>query len=167
MSLAADIAWTSVHATVAVYLDQGVLVRGPAGSGKSSLALALLIRAQDIGAFGALVGDDRVRVAGLAGRLLARGVESATGLIERRAAGLVAAPFEPATVVRLVVDMAERGRSWPRMPAEAEESAVICGVRLPRLALDSTQGPADHALAAHERLVAMLANKATPQANFA
>jgi serine kinase of HPr protein (carbohydrate metabolism regulator) len=167
MSLANDIVWTSVHATVAVYLDQGVLVRGPAGSGKSSLALALLIRAQDLGAFGALVGDDRVRVAGLGGRLLARGVENATGLIERRAAGLIVAAFEPATVVRLVVDMAERGRSWPRMPAEAEESAEICGVRLPRLALDSTQGPADHALAAHERLVAMLANKATQQTNFA
>ena len=162
-----DIAWTSLHATVAVYLDQGVFIRGPSGSGKSSLALALLIRAQDLGAFGALIGDDRVHVARVGGRLIGRGIANAAGLIERRAAGLVAAPFEPATVVRLVVDMAERGRSWPRMPDEAEEMADVCGVRLPRLALDSTQGPSDHALATHERLVAMLTNKATQGANFA
>jgi serine kinase of HPr protein (carbohydrate metabolism regulator) len=167
MSLPDDASWTSLHATVAIYRDQGVLIRGPSGSGKSSLALALLIRTQDLGVFGALIGDDRVRVARFGDRLVARGVENAAGLIERRAAGLVAAPVEPATVVRLVVDMAEHGRSWPRMPDKAEETADICGIRLPRLALDSTQGPADHALATHERLVAMLANKATQRANFA
>ena len=51
---------TGIHATAIVYGEMGVLILGPSGSGKSALALALLARAHDAAAFGAIVGDDRV-----------------------------------------------------------------------------------------------------------
>src|SRR4249919_3981593 len=53
---------TSVHATAVIHGESGVLILGPSGSGKSALALALMARATGEGAFGALIGDDRIYV---------------------------------------------------------------------------------------------------------
>ena len=44
---------TGFHATAVVYRENGVLIRGPSGSGKSALALALIARARDAAVFGA------------------------------------------------------------------------------------------------------------------
>jgi HPr kinase/phosphorylase len=142
---------TGVHATAVVYGESGVLIFGPSGSGKSALALALLARARDIGIFGALVADDRVWAQRVGGRLVASGAPQLAGLIERRAAGLVEASHEPAAVMGLLVELSERGRVWPRLPDDPD-IVIVEGIRLARLALDSGNSAADHALAVDERI---------------
>ena len=95
-----------------------------------------MARASDAGLFGALIGDDRIYVRKAQGRLVATGVANMAGIIERRMAGLIAGRHEPAAIVRLAVELTERGRQWPRMPDD-HDGVTIGGVRLPRLALDS------------------------------
>ena len=150
---------TSLHATAVIYRETGVLILGPSGSGKSALALALMARASAAGAFGALIGDDRIFVRRADGRLIAWGAANMAGVIERRMAGLIVVQHEPAAIVRLAVELCERGRQWPRMP-EDHDCLMIDGVRLPRLALDSSLSVCDQALAVEERLAVLTAETA-------
>jgi HPr kinase/phosphorylase len=151
---------TSLHATAVIHGESGVLILGPSGSGKSALALALLARASAAGAFGALIGDDRIFVSKAHGRLIARGATPMAGIIERRAVGLITVRHEPATVVRLAVELCERGRRWPRMP-DNDDHLVVGEVTLPRLALDSDLSACDQALVVDERLAALAAASPT------
>jgi HPr kinase/phosphorylase len=146
----------SLHATAVIHRETGVLILGPSGSGKSALALALMARASGVGAFGALIGDDRIFVRRADGRLIARGSANMAGVIERRAAGLIVVRHEPAAVVRLAVELCERGLRWPRMPDD-HDCLIIAGVGLPRLALDSSLSVCDQALAVEERLAVLTA----------
>ena len=70
---------TSLHATAVVHGESGVLILGPSGSGKSALALALMARASSAGAFGALIGDDRIFVRKVEGQLVASGAANMAG----------------------------------------------------------------------------------------
>ena len=142
---------TSLHATAVIHGESGILFLGPSGSGKSMLALALVARAHAMGLFGALIGDDRIFVSKTHGRLIAWGAANMAGLIERRAAGLITVRHEPAAVVRLAVELSERGRRWPRMPDD-DDGLSVGEVTLPRLALDSDLSGCDQALAVEERL---------------
>jgi HPr kinase/phosphorylase len=148
---------TSLHATAVIHREAGVLILGPSGSGKSALALALLARASAASAFGGLIGDDRIFVRQAQGRLIAWGAANMAGIIERRMAGLMRVRHEPAAVVRLAVELCERGRQWPRMPDD-NDCLIVAGVELPRLALDSSLGVCDQALAVEERLAVLTAN---------
>ena len=147
---------TSLHATAVIHGESGVLILGPSGSGKSALALALMARASAAGAFGALIGDDRIFVRKADGRLIAWGAANMAGVIERRTAGLITVRHEPAAVVRLAVELCERGRRWPRMPDD-DDGLVVGEVALPRLALDSSLSVCDQALAVEERLAVLTA----------
>ena len=147
---------TSLHATAVIHGESGVLILGPSGSGKSALALALMARASAQGAFSALIGDDRIFVSKADGRLIAWGAANMAGVIERRTAGLLAVRHEPAAVVRLAVELCERGRRWPRMPDD-DNGLVVGEVTLPRLALDSGLSVCDQALAVEERLAVLAA----------
>ena len=77
------------------------------------------------------------------------------GVIERRMAGLVAVGHEPAAILRLAVELCERGRQWPRMPDEADGLTV----GEVSLALDSGLSVYDQGLAVAERLAALTAEK--------
>jgi serine kinase of HPr protein (carbohydrate metabolism regulator) len=109
-----------------------VLIRGPAGAGKSQLALGL-VQAADTGLlqFARLVGDDRVHLEARHGRLLVRPAAALAGLIEVRGLGVRRLDYEPVAVVGLLVDLAAEDAE--RMPAASE--AVLLGVPLRRLAL--------------------------------
>ena len=146
----------SLHATAVIYREHGVLILGPSGSGKSALALALMARASEAGAFGALIGDDRIFVRKAHGRLIAWGAANLAGVIERRTAGLIVVQHEPAAIVRLAVELCERGRQWPRMPDD-HDCLIVGEVGLPRLALDSSLSVCDQALAVEERLAVLTA----------
>lgn len=128
----------TAHATCVVLGEAGVLIRGASGSGKSSLALALLDRARLAGGFAALVGDDRVRLARHHDRLVARRHPRVAGLIEvrglgiREAAGLGHAAL-PACVLRLAVDLVAAG---PRLPEPEAGRTRILGLDLPCLVAD-------------------------------
>jgi hypothetical protein len=142
----------AVHASALVAGEAGVLIRGPSGSGKSSLTLALLAAAGARRLFAALIGDDRVVVQPVGGRLLANGAENVRGLVERRGYGLVRQPTEPQAVVRLVVDLTPAGARAPRHPEADELTVGLAGIALPRLLFDDGTDPTARAYAILERL---------------
>jgi HPr kinase/phosphorylase len=137
---------TSVHATALVIGEAGVLVRGPSGSGKSALALALLALAGDRKLFARLIGDDRVSISAENRRILARGAPNIHGLIERRGYGIVETPTEPCAIVRLVVDLVPH-QPGARLPDEDARKAVLAGIFAPRLMFDGGSGPTERAYA--------------------
>lgn len=118
---------TILHASAVIYGTQGILIRGPSGSGKSQLALSLL---QGAG-FVRLVGDDRIRLEAAHGRLLMRPAPALQGLIEVRGLGIRALPFEPVAVAHLLVDLA--AADGARLPEPEAGRLVIEGVPLARL----------------------------------
>ena len=123
----------TLHASAVLLGARAVLIRGPSGSGKSKLALALIESAGTDGRlpFARLVADDRTHVEAVHGRLVARAPEELAGLIEVRGLGVRRLPYERAGVVDLVVDLAANDAD--RMPGPEQCEAEIVGVRLPRL----------------------------------
>jgi serine kinase of HPr protein (carbohydrate metabolism regulator) len=114
------------HQATAVAIDgRAVLIEGPPGSGKSSLALALI----DRGAV--LIGDDAVTLAVAQGRLLASPHRHVAGLIEVRNLGLVTMPVVGAVPVALVLLLD------PCAPRYVEDAELVerAGVALPMLRL--------------------------------
>ena len=79
-----------------------------------------------------LIGDDRVMLENCNGRLIARPHPLAAGRIELRGLGIVREPFEPAGVIRGVVDLAPPGEPSPRYPSECDATTQLRGLRLPR-----------------------------------
>jgi HPr Serine kinase C-terminal domain len=104
---------------------RAVLIEGAPGSGKSSLALALI----DRGAV--LVGDDGVRLEALDGRLIANPPPNIAGLIEVRNIGLLEYPVVSALPVALTL------RLDPDAPRfiEAAEHYALGGIALPLVRL--------------------------------
>ncbi len=140
-----------IHATAVIYRESGVLILGASGSGKSALALAVLALARMSDRFGALIGDDRVWVRAMGGRLIASGARHMAGLIERRSAGMESAPSELAAVIRLFVELSGPNRTWPRWPAERDISALE-GIEVPRIGLNSAASVVDNAISVVDRL---------------
>lgn len=116
---------TILHQASCVALGaRALLIEGQPGSGKSSLALALI----DRGAM--LIGDDGVTLETRAGRVWALPPPRIAGLIEIRNVGLIALPVTEAPVALLVT----LDREAPRLP-EAAQEARRAGLALPAIAL--------------------------------
>jgi serine kinase of HPr protein (carbohydrate metabolism regulator) len=130
---------STIHASAVLVGAHAVLIRGPAGTGKSSLALTLI----EVGAAGRLpftrlVADDRALVEAVNGRLLVRPAEPLAGLIEVRGLGIRRVAYEPVAVVGLVVDL--DAEDAERLPDEALNTTVA-GVSLPRIAVARGTAP--------------------------
>jgi serine kinase of HPr protein (carbohydrate metabolism regulator) len=121
----------TAHASAVALGEAGILIRGPSGSGKSSLALALLTA--DPGRT-RLVADDRVILTVHAGRLVASVPTSIAGLLEIRGQGIRAFPWLSPALIRMVVDLVAANGAT-RMPSQQDGTAEVDGIRLPRLAL--------------------------------
>lgn len=137
----------TIHASAVLAGARAVLIRGPAGSGKSRLALAL-IQAGSSGVlpFSRLVGDDRVHVEAAHGRLLVRPADALAGLIEVRGLGIRRVPFEPVATVGLVIDLAAADAE--RLPKPETAVTKVAGIALPRLAVAPGVDPAGLVIAA-------------------
>jgi len=137
----------TVHASVVLVGRSAVLIRGPSGSGKSRLALALL-EAGHTGVLplARLVADDRVHLIPAHGRLLAAAPDSIRGQIEVRALGIRGVLCEPLALVGLVVDLAAADAG--RLPEEAARTTEILGVILSRLPIGPGEAPLPPVLAA-------------------
>jgi HPr kinase/phosphorylase len=123
---------STIHASAVLVGAKAVLIRGPAGSGKSQLVWSLLNAAtQGVVPFARLVADDRVHVESCSGRLLARPPQALAGLIEIHGLGIRRVEFEALAVVVMVVDLAAGDAS--RHPDAL--STAVAGVTLPRLAV--------------------------------
>lgn len=123
-----------VQANALLVGQAGVLLRGASGSGKSGVTFDLIAFALQRGVFARLIGDDRVELVNRHGRLIARPHPAIAGLIEERGLGIVEAPFEPAGVIRCVVDLIGEGEpACQRLPPQEALQTQLCGVTLPRL----------------------------------
>ena len=118
----APIAW---QATCVAIAGRAILIEGAHGTGKSSLALALLDRGAE------LIGDDGVLLQPIDGRLHAAPHPRTQGLLEVRNLGLLPTPFRATAPVCLVL------RLDPAAPRfiEAPETLARAGIPLPAIRL--------------------------------
>jgi serine kinase of HPr protein (carbohydrate metabolism regulator) len=122
----------TVHACAVLFGSRAALIRGPAGSGKTRLALALIAAAKSGQLpFARLVADDRVELSARHGRLLVRPPPELAGLVEVRGTGIRCIAFEPVAIAGWVIDLDAPDAA--RMPEPSAQTTEIEGVRLPRL----------------------------------
>jgi hypothetical protein len=128
-----------VHQASAVVIEgRAVLIEGPPGSGKSSLALALIARGAG------LIGDDAVTLSAKAGRLIASAPPNIAGLLEVRGVGLATLPLAPPAPVALILTLG--GPPGERLPEMPLPTRMVAGLGVPVLAFDpGTIAPAERA----------------------
>jgi len=123
---------TTIHATAVEIGGRGLLILGPSGSGKSSLALALM------GLGARLVADDRVILRAEGSRLVAECPAPIQGRIEARGIGILraeaAGPVEVAQVVDLGQAETERLPPWRRITLSGLALPLVLGPQGPHLA---------------------------------
>jgi len=106
---------------------RGALIEGPSGSGKSDLAIRMMVNGFR------LVADDRVAVWTSGGRLYGKAPEPLSGLLEARGVGIVPqTPLNLCEIVLLVECRREPG-AVERIPDAAP--AEVLAVKLPRIEL--------------------------------
>jgi serine kinase of HPr protein (carbohydrate metabolism regulator) len=128
---------------------RGVLIEGPAGAGKSDLALRCLAEGFQ------LVADDRVVLWSSAGRLFGRAPDALVGRLEIRGLDVVSVPGRPLAEVALAV----RCGAPERIPDLT--FAEILGISVPLIELDPREASAtaklsralSHFDAAHKRRI--------------
>ncbi|WP_454816405.1 HPr kinase/phosphorylase [Labrys neptuniae] len=127
----------TVHATCFVIDGQGILLRGDSGAGKSRLALHFIETAPARGRQARLVGDDRVYLEPVDGKLIASVPSTIAGLIERRTTGLRDSGIEridwqPSAPVSLIVDILDDDAEIV-IPSKKIRHIRLKGVNLPYL----------------------------------
>lgn len=127
-----------MQASAVAIAGRALLIEGPPGSGKSSLALALIDRGAG------LIGDDAVTLTAAAnGQLIASPPPNITGLLEVRGVGLARLPMAEPTPVALILTLG--GAPGERLP-DTLPRRVIAGVNVPVLAFEpGTIAPAARA----------------------
>lgn len=134
-----------MQASAVAIAGRALLIEGPPGSGKSSLALALINRGAE------LIGDDAVTLAPKGDALIASPPPNIAGLIEVRGVGLVRLAVTGNVPVGLILTLG--GPVPERLPETPLPRRTIAGVEIPMLAFDpGTMAPAlraEHALALH------------------
>ena len=111
----------TLHASCVVIQTSGVLILGPSGSGKSSLALRL------IGLGGKLIADDRTILTRRKNQIIATCPKPIQGRIEARGVGIIKLIPKNCAQISLVVDMGSEGKV--RLPKNEEYN--LFGIDIP------------------------------------
>jgi len=125
-----------VHGTCVALGRRAALLRGPAGSGKSDLALRFLFLARRGPAAleaPTFVADDQVQIVRTGSRLLAKAPDTIRGKLEVRGIGIVEVKTVAEAELRLVVDLAAP-RDIERLP-DGKATVCLLGVDLPQMLL--------------------------------
>lgn len=101
-----------LNVTTVAIDSKGVLIAGPAGAGKSDLALRLI----DHGA--KLVADDQTELQICKNSLVATAPSTIKGLFEVRHVGLIRMPFVPTACVCLYIELSLMHDKLERLPEE-------------------------------------------------
>ena len=118
-----------MQASAVVIGGRALLIEGPPGSGKSSLALALIDRGAG------LIGDDAVALSvDGEGRLIASPPPNIAGLLEVRGVGLARLAVASPTPVALLLSLG--GEAPERLPETPLPRREIAGIAVPVLAFD-------------------------------
>lgn len=120
----------NIHGTALLAGDRGLLIVGPSGAGKTTLALALIERFSLHGKFSRLVGDDQLFIESRAARLVAHAPSTIAGLAEIPGLGPRALPHEPAAIIDLCIRMVPAADAQ-RFQEPARED--IGGCRVPAI----------------------------------
>lgn len=103
----------NIHASCVSYNNQGVLIYGPSGLGKSDLCLRLIM---DKGA--KLVADDRVDIYVKNHDIKAHCIDTISGLLEVRGVGLIRFDNLKSCKIKLVVELVKSLEDVERFPEE-------------------------------------------------
>lgn len=117
-----------LQASAVVVGGRAMLIEGPPGSGKSSLALALVDRGAG------LIGDDAVTLTRVGELLVATPPPRIAGLLDVRGVGIVTLPTAPPAPVALILTLG--GPAAERLPEKPLPTRSIAGVGVPVLAFD-------------------------------
>jgi HPr kinase/phosphorylase len=128
----------TLHACALILNNQGVVIFGAAGAGKSSLLLELL---KNFNGFSCLIADDRLSLENVHGSLIATAAPALHGLIEVRGMGVFKMPFLHKACIDVVVELVETAQ--PRMIAPQFD--IIAGISVPKYTLSSELSPQEKA----------------------
>lgn len=124
-----------VHATAVVVGATGLILVGPSGSGKSSMALALMAAARRSGHYAALLSDDQVFVDTVNDRPIATAPSTIKGMIELRGSGIGHVETIDEAVLHLAVQPVVTD-SANRIPEENQCWSPCEGLSLPLIFID-------------------------------
>lgn len=136
----------NIHATTVTYKHQGILILGHSGSGKSDLALRLIMNKQAV-----LVADDRTELRAEKNRLVAQTPETIKGLLEVRGVGVIKFPFETNVKVALAIELVKSRDEIERLPDD--EFYEIENIKIPLIKLYAFEPSAP------DKVIAALLNK--------
>ncbi len=117
----------TVHATTVAINGDGVIIRGPAGSGKSDLALRLI----DAGA--GLVADDYTKLEIIDGKVFTSPPETISGIMEVRGIGVMHIGTSGKAPLVMIVDLV-RHELIERLPEHL--NTEIMGMAIPLIEVD-------------------------------
>ncbi|MDR1827344.1 MAG: HPr kinase/phosphatase C-terminal domain-containing protein [Methylobacteriaceae bacterium] len=120
----------TVHAGCVRWGPFGILIRGAAGAGKSTLARIILHEADCRGEYARLVSDDRTILSVSDGQLFASPHPLLQGKLEVRGLGLITVPFQPSARLHLLADVID-AKDGVRTALPGDLSECPLGVRLP------------------------------------
>ena len=131
-----------IHATCLALGEDGVLLLGDPGAGKSDLALRLIDGAgtglSGVARSARLVADDQVAVRKSGGALIASAPPSLHGKLEIRGLGIAEVPARADVPLRLAVRLTPAAEI-ERMPDLARARMEILGIGIPLVLIDPSQ----------------------------